>query len=96
MKRRNIIFTILASTPVLCAMAIAQGVPMPFVNIDRYRHGNLAAAQDNIVQAFTHISDAQQANDNQLGGHAQKAKGLLSEANQELRLAADVANEHQN
>jgi hypothetical protein len=29
-----------------------------------------------------------------LGGHAARAKELLDEANEELRLAADVANEH--
>jgi hypothetical protein len=95
MKHRNIILTTLAGTSVLCAMALAQGVPMPYVNIDRHRHGNLAAAQDNIVQAFQRISDARHANDGQLGGHAQRAKELLSEANEELRLAADVANQHQ-
>ena len=95
MKRRNMIFTTVASASVLCAMALAQGVPMPYVNIDRYRHGNLAAAQDNIVQAFNYISYAQRANDGQLGGHAGRAKELLSEANEGLRLAADVSNEHQ-
>jgi hypothetical protein len=95
MKRRNIILATFASMSVLCAMALAQAVPMPYVNIDRYRHGNLAAAQDNIVQAFHLVIDAQRANDGQLGGHAQRAKELLSEANEELRLAADVANEHQ-
>jgi hypothetical protein len=46
MKRRNIIFTTFASASVLCAMALAQAVPIPYVDIDRYRHGNLAAAQD--------------------------------------------------
>ena len=95
MKRRNMIVTTFASAAVLCAMALAQGVPQPYVNIDRYRHGNLAAAQDNIVQAFNYVSYAQRANDGQLGGHAARAKELLSEANEELRLAADVANEHQ-
>jgi hypothetical protein len=95
MRRRNVILATLASTSVLCAIALAQSVPVPYVNIDRYRHGNLAAAQDDIVQAFNRIIDAQHANDGQLGGHAQRAKELLSEANDELRLAADVANEHQ-
>lgn len=95
MKRRNIIVTTFASASVLCAMALAQAVSAPYVDIDRYRHGNLAAAQDNIVQAFNYISDAQKANDGQLGGHAQRAKELLSQANGELRLAADVSNEHQ-
>lgn len=95
MQRRNILLTTVASASVVCAMALAQGVPSPYVNIDRYRHGNLAAAQDNIVQAFNYIGYAQRANDGQLGGHAARAKQLLSEANEELRLAADVSNEHQ-
>jgi hypothetical protein len=95
MKRRNFILTTIASTSVLCAMALAQAVSVPYVDINPQRHGNLAAAQDNIVQAFGHISDAQHDNDGQLGGHAQRAKELLSQANQELRIAADVANEHQ-
>lgn len=94
MKGRNLTVTV-ASALVLCAMALAQGVPAPYVNIDRYRHGNLAAAQDNIVQAFAYIGYAQRANDGGLGGHAQRAKELLSQANEELRLAADVSNEHQ-
>jgi hypothetical protein len=95
MKRRNIILTTLASASVLCAMTLAQGIEPPYVNIDRHHHGNLAAAQESIVQAFNRISDAQHANDGQLGGHAQRAKELLSNANEELRLAADVSNEHQ-
>ena len=95
MRRRNFILATIASTSVLCTIALAQAVRMPYVNIDCHRHGNLAAAQDDIVQAFNCISDAQRANGGQLGGHAERAKELLSEANEELRLAADVANEHQ-
>jgi hypothetical protein len=66
----------------------------PVVNIDRRRHGNLAAAQSYIVQAYQRLDQAQQANEDQLGGHAQRAKNLLSQADSEIRLAADVANEH--
>jgi hypothetical protein len=95
MKRRSIILASIVSTSFVCIMAIAQQVQAPYVNIDRYRHGNLAAAQDSIVQAFSHIQDAQRANNSALGGHAQHAKELLSQANEELRLAADIANEHQ-
>jgi hypothetical protein len=29
-----------------------------------------------------------------LGGHAQRAKELLTQADQEIRLAANVSNEH--
>jgi hypothetical protein len=67
----------------------AQG---PVVNIGT-RHGNLQAAQQYIVAAFQRIDDAQRANHGQLGGHAQRAKDLLAQADEELRLAADVANE---
>jgi hypothetical protein len=65
----------------------------PVVDIGN-RHGNLRAAQEHIAQAWQLIGQAQQDNDSRLGGHAARAKELLSQANEELRLAADVANEH--
>jgi hypothetical protein len=71
------------------AIMFAQGT---VVNIGT-RHGNLQAAQQYIVAAFQRIDDAQRANHGQLGGHAQRAKDLLAQADEELRLAADVANE---
>jgi hypothetical protein len=64
----------------------------PVVNIDPHRHGNLAAAQKFMVQAYQKIDEAQRDNQDQLGGHAQRAKDLLTQADAELRLAADVAN----
>jgi hypothetical protein len=63
----------------------------PVVNIGR-RHGNLRSAQGSIVDAFQRIQDAQRANNGQLGGHAQRAKELLIQADMELRQAANVAN----
>lgn len=65
----------------------------PVQNIDPSRHGNLAAAQDLVRQAYDRLSDAQRENNNQLGGHADKAKDLLRQANAEIRLAATAANE---
>jgi len=73
-----------------CAVVAQEA---PFVDIGQ-RHGNLRAAQENIVSAWQAISRGQQANDDQLGGHAQRAKDLLSQANVEVRLAADVANKN--
>jgi hypothetical protein len=67
----------------------------PVVNIDPNRHGNLAAAQGDIVDAYQRIDMAQSANNDQLGGHAQKAKDFLAQADVELRLAADFANARQ-
>jgi hypothetical protein len=63
----------------------------PVVNIGN-RHGNLRNAQQNIVQAYQRVERAQAANDGQLGGHAQRAKELLIQADIELRQAANVAN----
>lgn len=63
----------------------------PVVNIGN-RHGNLRNAQIDIVHAYQKIDSAQQANDGQLGGHAQRAKELLIQADEELRQATNVAN----
>jgi cellobiose-specific phosphotransferase system component IIA len=79
----------------LTMLAIAGGAVAqePVQNIDPSRHGNLAAAQDLVRQAYDRLSNAQEANDSQLGGHASRAKQLLRQANDEIRLAADAAND---
>jgi hypothetical protein len=85
-------------TTALCTLLVCAGIMFaqaPVVNIDRHRHGNLAAAQSYIVQAYQKIDQAQQANHDQLGGHAQRAKDLLTQADEELRLAANVANSNE-
>jgi len=74
----------------LAVAGIAQA-QQPVVNIGE-RHGNLRAAQEHIVSAYQLVGNAQQANDDRLGGHAGKARQLLIQADQELRLAADAAN----
>jgi Tfp pilus assembly protein PilX len=89
MKKRMLIVTLTVCVVIACVgVMFAQA---PVVNIYR-RHGNLRAAQIAIVQAYQKIDAAQRDNDDQLGGHAQRAKDLLTQADQELRLAADVAN----
>jgi hypothetical protein len=92
MTKRNLVITL-----ILCITSAFVGVMFgqaPIVNIDRRRHGNLAAAQSYIVQAYQKLDRAQQANEDQLGGHAQRAKDLLTQADGEIRLAANVANEN--
>ena len=64
----------------------------PEKNISAARHPNLAAAQRLSQQAWDRIVAAQQANEWDLKGHAQKAKELLDEVNKELKLAAETAN----
>ena len=70
-------------------VAIAQ---KPKENVSPKRHPNLAAAQRMSEQAYQKIIAAQEANEWDMQGHAQKAKNLLSEANNELKAAAQAAN----
>jgi hypothetical protein len=55
------------------------------------RHPNLIAAQRFIQQAYEKIVAAQQANEYDMNGHAQKAKLLLDEVSRELKEAAGAA-----
>ena len=70
-------------------LALAQ---RPRENVSGGRHPNLAAAQRLSQQAWNKIVAAQEANEWDMQGHAQKAKNLLDEANRELKLAAETAN----
>jgi len=58
------------------------------------RRPNLRAAQDLINQAFERITAAQQANEWDMDGHAARAKDLLVQAKEQIRLAAESANRH--
>ena len=80
---------ILSSLLLVGGVAIAQ---RPKEDIAKGRHPNLAAAQRLSQQAWERIVDAQKANEWDLGGHAQKAKELLQQANNELKAAAEFAN----
>jgi hypothetical protein len=91
MKRIIPIFVLILSGAVCCMSAAAQA---PSVTVDPSRHGNLAAAQESIVSAFNRISDAQHENDDHLGGHAGRAKDLLRQANEEIQLSADFADQN--
>ena len=84
----------LAATVAALAASVAWAQE-PEQNIDPDRHGNLAAAQNLVVEAFDRITEAQQDNRYNLGGHAARAKDLLRQANDELRLAADAANDRE-
>ncbi|MGA3238366.1 MAG: hypothetical protein ABSG03_18900 [Bryobacteraceae bacterium] len=44
--------------------------------------------------AFDKIVEAQKANEWDMAGHAQKAKDLLDQVNNELKLAAQAANKN--
>ncbi|WP_246174073.1 hypothetical protein [Paraburkholderia hayleyella] len=70
----------------------AQGVPPPEQDISWQLHPLLAQAQVSIRRAYDETSQAQVANRNQLGDHAERAKALLDEASAELKAAAEYAN----
>jgi hypothetical protein len=89
MIRTRIVACVIGLLLVLGAAAIAQ---RPEKDISPDRHPNLAAAQDLSRRAWQRIVDAQQANEWDMDGHAQKAKNLLDEVNRELRLAANASN----
>ncbi len=77
----------------LC-LALVTGSVTVAQNVNPHRHPNLAAAQRLVDQALGRIDAAQQANEFDMGGHAAKAKDLLARANEELKAAAEEANEH--
>ena len=64
----------------------------PEVNISKKKHPALAAAQQLIFDAYEKLVKAQEANEFDMGGHAQKAKDLLDTAATELKSAATAAN----
>ena len=82
---------------VMCAV-LAPGLAMfgqgPVQNINPSHHANLASAQASIAHATQKIDAARQYNRERLGGHGQKAKDLLARASEELKLAAEYANQH--
>jgi len=69
-------------------LAIAQ----PKKNVSGALHPHLARAQQLSRQAWQQVSDAQSANEWDMAGHAAKAKELLDQVNNELKMAAEAAN----
>lgn len=89
MKARSIVLgSIISAGLIAGGFALAQ----PERNVNPGRHPNLAAAQRLVDQAYQRISDAQQANEWDMHGHASKAKELLDQASRELKAAAEEAN----
>jgi hypothetical protein len=80
----------LGSLLLIAGLAVAQ----PKRNVSAARHPNIAAAQKFSQQAYDKIVEAQQANEWDMQGHAQKAKNLLDQVNNELKQAAEAANKN--
>ena len=87
-KQARVLAAILV-TVLFCGITLAQE---PAVNISPKLHPNLAQAQHLVAQANQYIAKAQNANHRDMRGHAERARQLLAQANQELKAAAEVAN----
>ena len=84
-------------TATMAAALLGGGVAIaqkPVDDISGKRHPNLAAAQNLSQKAWEKIVAAQQANEWDMAGHAAKAKELLDQVNQELKMAAEAANKN--
>jgi hypothetical protein len=85
----------LAIAGLMAVAVLASNVVLadpPVRNVSNAKHPNLAAAQRLSHQAYEKVVAAQAANEFDLGGHAQKAKDLLDQVNNELKAAAVTAN----
>ena len=91
MMKTRLYATVLGALLTVGAVALAQ---VPKKNVSAARHPNLAAAQRLSQQAYEKIVAAQQANEWDMQGHAQKAKDLLDQVNNELKAAAQAANKN--
>jgi len=89
MTKTKVLGVLLGCLLLIAAVATAQ---RPVENVAPGRHPNLAAAQRLSEQAYNKIVAAQQANEWDMQGHAQKAKDLLDQVNQQLKMAAQAAN----
>jgi hypothetical protein len=92
-QRKLLVRAVFVSTLVLFS-GLSQAQKKPAQNVSAKRHPNLAGAQHLSEQAYQKIIAAQKANEWDMEGHAQKAKELLDQANNELKQAAEAANKN--
>jgi hypothetical protein len=89
MKKSLLVNTILGVVLFGSGLTLAQE---PMRDIDPKKHPNLAAAQFHVSEANDAVIIAQKDNRYDMHGHATKARQLLVQANQEMKLAAEDAN----
>ena len=89
MKTKAFAYPALLAAILLCGVTLAQE---PVEDISPKVHPNLAAAQKHVVEANREITTAQKDNRYDMKGHAEKARQLLVEVNNELKAAAEAAN----
>ncbi len=91
MTKKSLLVNTISSAVLFCSsVTLAQG---PVQDIDKKVLPNLAVAQSHVVQANGYIAAAQKDNKYDMHGHAEKARELLVQVNQELKTAAKDADE---
>ena len=88
---KPLLIAICATALLGATAASAQPVPPPEQDVGRH-HGNIEAAQSLTRQAWNRLSQAQQDNRDDAGGHLRRAKELLDEASSEMKAAAQYLN----
>jgi ABC-type uncharacterized transport system substrate-binding protein len=82
------------SVSIALAAPLGLAVAKQPVKIDKVvKHPNLDAAQRLASEAVDRLEAAQNANEYDMDGHAQKARELLRSANDEIKLAAAAASQ---
>lgn len=89
MTKNMQVFTAMLTAVLFCGITLAQE---PVVDIDKKKHPNLAEAQRLVVEANRYVAEAQKDNRYDMKSHAEKARQLLVQVNQELKAAAEAAN----
>ena len=93
MKRHLAVAALGALWVASATAAAAQPVPPPEQDVGRH-HGHIEAAQQLTRQAWNRLSEAQQDNHDDAGGHLRRAKELLDQASSEMKQAAEFINRH--
>ena len=88
MTKTGLAISTILSAALFCGVALAQE---PVEDINKSVHPVLAAAQHDVVEANRNVAAAQKDNRYDMQGHAEKARDLLVQANQELKAAAQAA-----
>jgi len=91
-QMKKSIFAGICALLLVVAGVVFAAQPPPARNVSPGRHPHIAAAQQAAHRAFNQIVEAQRANEWDMDGHAQKAKDLLDQVNNELKRAAEAAN----
>ncbi len=89
MNKKTVVSRLLLAAALFSVVTLAQE---PVVNIDAKVHPNLAEAQRLLVEANNKVAEAQKDNKYDMKGHAEKARQLMAQASNELKLGAEAAN----